>query len=81
MPFHDHREILLWCLLLNYAVLLLWFAVFCFAHDWLYRLHSQWFRLSPETFDALHYAGMALYKIGVLLFVLVPLLALWITGA
>ena len=49
---------------------------FAFAHDWMYRLHSRWFRLSVETFDAIHYAGMAAYKLAILLLNLVPLLAL-----
>ncbi len=40
------------------------------------RFHGRWFRLSDERFDALHYAGMSIYKIGVLLFNLVPWLAL-----
>ena len=31
-------------------------------------------------FDALHYAGIALYKIGILLFNLVPYIALRIVG-
>ena len=60
------------CTLAHYAVLLVWFAVFSFAHDGLHRLHSRWFRLEPATFDALHYGGMAAYKIGVLLFFLIP---------
>jgi hypothetical protein len=41
-------------------------------------MHTRWFKLSVETFDAIHYAGMATYKIGVLLFNLVPLLALYL---
>ena len=74
------RDLLLWCTVINYAVLLLWFLVFKFAHGWMYRLHGRWFRLSPERFDAIHYAAMAVYKIGVLLFNLVPYLALRIVG-
>lgn len=66
---------LFWCTLLNYGVLLLWFGVFCAAHAWLFRLHTRWFELSAERFDAVHYAGMACYKIGILLFNLVPLIA------
>jgi hypothetical protein len=42
--------------------------VFMLAHDWLYGLHGLWFHLMVEQFDALHYGGMALYKIGILLF-------------
>ena len=61
---------------MNYAVLIWWFLVFRFAHDWIYRVHSQWFPMPIETFKAIHYAGMAVYKIGVLLFGVVPYLAL-----
>ena len=70
------KSFLLWCLVLNYGVLLWWFLAFRFAHEWMFRLHSRWFHLSQERFDAAHYMGMAVYKVGVLLFNLVPYLAL-----
>jgi len=28
------KALLLCCLAFNYVILLLWFGVFCFAHDW-----------------------------------------------
>ena len=74
------REFLLSNLLFNYAILLLWFGVFRWRYDWLLGLHRRWFRLSQAQFDAIHYAAMAVYKIGILLFNLVPLLALWLIG-
>jgi hypothetical protein len=70
------EALLLWCLGINYGFLLLWFGVFVFGHDWMYRLHTRWFRLSVEAFDAIHYAAMAAYKLGILMLNLVPLLAL-----
>jgi hypothetical protein len=70
------KHVLLWCVGLNYAVLLIWFGVFVFAHEWMYRLHGRWFKLSVEAFDALHYAGLSVYKIGIILLNLVPLIAL-----
>jgi Family of unknown function (DUF6868) len=57
------REFLLWCLIINYGVLLSWFAAFRFGHRWMFTLHSRWFHLSEERFDGIHYLGMALYKI------------------
>ena len=72
------REALLWCTLINYGVLLMWFLFFMRAHDWMHQFHGRWFHLPVEQFDALHYAGMALYKIGILLFNLVPYIALHI---
>ncbi len=71
---------LLWCTVINYIILLIWFAVFTFAHNALYQLHSRWFRMSMEQFDVMNYAGMAVYKIGVMLLNLVPLIALWIAS-
>ena len=68
MTMNEFKEILLWCLGLNYAILIIWFGVFIFAHDWIYRMHSRWFKLSIETFDAIHYAGLAVYKIGIILY-------------
>jgi len=70
------RELLLWCLIVNYGVLLCWFLVFWFGHSWMFKLHSRWFRLSEECFDSIHYLGMSVYKIGILLLNLSPYLAL-----
>jgi hypothetical protein len=72
------KEFLIWSIAINYAVLFLWFGVFVYAHDWVYRTHTRWFRLSVESFDALNYGGVAVYKIGVLLLNVVPLIALLI---
>jgi len=72
----DPERWLLWSLALNYALLLVWFLAFALARDAMYRLHSRWFQLSPETFDGVHYAGMAAYKLGIFLLNLVPYLAL-----
>jgi len=72
------RSFLLWCTVINYGILVVWFLVFAIAHDGIRRFHGRWFRLSDEQFDSLHYAGMSIYKIGILLFNLVPLVVLWI---
>ena len=53
-----------------------WFLFFMLAHDWMHRLHGQWFHLSVEQFDMLHYAGMSIFKIGIMLLNLVPYVAL-----
>jgi hypothetical protein len=74
------RNALLWCAVINYGVLLVWFLFFILAHDRMHRLHGRWFHLSIEQFDALHYAGMSLYKVGILLLNLVPWIALEFVG-
>jgi hypothetical protein len=69
-------DFLLWCVVLNYVILLWWLVAFVFAHGWMFKLHSRWFHLSEERFDSIHYAGMSVYKVGILLFNLTPYVAL-----
>ncbi len=70
------RDTLFWCAVINIGLLIWWFLFFMLAHDWVYRMHSRWFSLSVERFDTVHYAGMALFKIGIFLFNIVPVIAL-----
>jgi len=72
------RDMLLWCLLMNMGMLLVWFAFLSLAHDWVYRVHSKWFKISVEQFDAIHYAGIAILKTVIFVFNVVPYLALLI---
>lgn len=65
-----------WCTLINLALLVWWLLFIVFAHDWTYRMHTRWFGISREQFDAIHYRLMGLFKMGVLFFNLVPYLAL-----
>ena len=44
----------------------------------MYRFHGRLFSFSLERFDAMHYAAMATFKIGIILFNLVPLVAVCI---
>ncbi|MCG2609451.1 hypothetical protein LZZ98_13135 [Acinetobacter sp. SM34] len=72
---------LLSSLLINYIILMIWFLAFIFARDWMKQLHGKWFQLSDTTFDAIHYGGMAIYKIGILLLNVVPFVALYLIRA
>ena len=76
MTMNEIKNVLIWCVGLNYAVLFIWFGAFALAHDWMYGMHTRWFKLSVETFDEIHYAGLSVYKIGIILLNLVPLIAL-----
>jgi hypothetical protein len=78
MSVKEIHDFLLYSLVINYLILLIWFGFFVKAHDLIYRLHSRWFKFSMQTFDTIHYSGLAIYKIGIILLNLVPLLALCI---
>ena len=68
--------ILGWSALLNMAILLWWFLFIALASDWVYKMHSKFYSISREQFDAIHYAGMAFYKISIFTFFIVPYLAI-----
>ena len=70
------RSFLGWCTVFNWILLLVWWGYIALAGDWVYRLHGKWFKISRETFDAMHYGGMGLFKLLVMVFNLVPYLVL-----
>ena len=74
------RSVFAWCTVMNLVLLLFWFAYFRMAHDWLYRIHGKWFDIPADKFDVIHYGAMAGFKLGIILFNLVPYLALHIVG-
>lgn len=76
MTMDEWKEFLLYCFALNYGMLILWGLLFWFWHDGMYLLHRKWFKISEEQFDYSHHLLMGLYKIGIILFTLMPLLAL-----
>jgi hypothetical protein len=45
------RMTLLWCTVINYGIMTVWFLLFVFAHNFMLGVHGKWFRLSGEHFD------------------------------
>ena len=74
------RAFFAWCSVINMGLLLWWALFLLLAHDWTYRLHSKWFKISVEQFYTIHYSGIAIFKLGVFMFNLVPYFALRIIG-
>ncbi len=68
------------CGLINMGMLMMWFAMMVFAHDWIYKMHTKWFKMPVERFDAMHYGGMGLFKLFIFVFNIVPWLALLIVA-
>ena len=80
MSFEMIRNIFAWCLVMNYGLMLLWLVIFTFAHDWIYKMHSKWWKITPESFNAINYGGLGIYKMIVIVFNLFPYLAMHIVG-
>ena len=76
MEAQEIRKVLGWCSAINLGGLMLWFLVFVFAHDFVFRIHTRWFKIAQERFDEIHYTMMGYYKLAMMLFNLVPYLVL-----
>jgi hypothetical protein len=71
---------LLWCTVLNFSFVVLWFLLYLSFRHWLQGFWGRWFHLTAEQFDALNFGGIVLYEVGILLLNLVPYIALRIAG-
>lgn len=80
MNLAELREALLYSTVINLAFLALWGLLYLLPHGWIYGLVGRVFQLSAEKLDAISFGGILLYKIGVLIFNLVPYLALRLVG-
>lgn len=70
------RDALLYCTIINFALLWLWALIYLLPHDWWHSTANRMFHLSAERLDTINLTGIIFYKIGILLFNLVPYLAL-----
>lgn len=70
------RSALAWCSVIDIGILLFWFLAFTMAGDWMYRIHGRFFKISRESFTMANYCGLGLFKLAILVFNLVPYLAL-----
>ncbi len=73
------RGLLLWSGIINYGFLILWVFLHLFARGLFHRI-AGWYRVSPETFDAIQFSGIVIYKMAIFFFNLIPYAALWIVA-
>ena len=75
------QQFFLWCTVINYGLLILWWVIVLLPHTWIYRLSSKGLRLTEEQFDACNFQGIVFYKLAIILFNLVPYIALRIVAS
>lgn len=65
-----------WSTILNSIVLILWLVLILAGRSWVYKIHGKLFSLSDSQMNMIHFGGMALYKLMIYFFNLVPYIAL-----
>jgi hypothetical protein len=66
----------MWCTIIDGGILIVWTLFFAFAPDLVYRIQNKLFPIHRETYNAVVYSFLGLFKILFLVFNLVPYLAL-----
>ena len=70
----------MWCTIINVGLLIFWALIYLVAPNLVYRLQSRWIPVSRETFDVVFYSFLGFFKVVVLVFNVVPWIALVIIG-
>ena len=66
----------MWCTIINFGLLLFVVLIYFLAPNLVYRLQSYWVPISRETFDTIFYSSIVFFKVLVLVFNVVPWIAL-----
>jgi len=70
----------MWCTIINVGMLLFLGLIYLLAPNLVFRLQSRWIPISRETFDVVFYSFVGFFKVIVLVFNVVPWIALLIIG-
>jgi len=80
MDIETLRTFFLWCTIINAGLGILSFLAFVFAGDFIYKVHSRWFKMPKEAFTASFYSMIGVIKLIVIMLNLVPYIVLVIMG-
>lgn len=80
MDIQTFTSFFMWCTIINTGFLLFLALVYLLAPDLTYRLQSKFIPISHETFQVVFYSFIGLFKVLVLVFNVVPWIALLIIG-
>jgi len=73
-------QFLMWCTVINGALLLLWTLMAIAMPDALYRMQTKWFDITREQHNLAMYCYLGFFKVFFLVFNLVPFVALKLMG-
>lgn len=80
MDIDTMRELFMWCTIINGGLFILSFLITAYAGDWVYRMNSMWYRIPRDTFNVVIYCFIGVFKLFVMVFNVVPYVALVIIG-
>lgn len=70
------KQLLAWCAVINYSILIAWFVIYMIVRGPISRLHGRMFGVEPARINEMMYLAIAIYKILIMVFNLVPYIAI-----
>ena len=70
------EKFFLWMTVINFCLLTFYSILFLSARNFIYRIHSRWFKISEEKMSSTLYKILAYYKVAIIGFNLVPYIAI-----
>jgi len=67
--------ILIRSFLFGLAILILWFLLYLITPNRMFGVSASWFHVGKRDYDLINYFGMGFFKISIILFFLIPYLA------
>jgi hypothetical protein len=80
MDYNVIRAFFRWCTIINGGLLILASFLIRFAGDWFFGMHNKWIPITEDSFHLAIYILLGFFKIIVVVFNLVPYVALVIIG-
>ena len=78
MTIFEIRGFLMWCSVINVGLMIFSFLILTIARQWVYKMHSKWFPITEPQFNAIMYSILGAYKILIIVFNIVPYIAVCI---
>jgi TRAP-type C4-dicarboxylate transport system permease small subunit len=72
-------RVLLKCICLGFGLLLIWFILILVGGNAAFAIHSTIFDITRDQFDLMQYCGMGLTKILIIVFFVIPFIAIRLT--
>ena len=76
MTLESIRKIIGWSAVINMALLLFIAIIFLAAKDWIYAIWGYFFHLSPAEYDSFVFHILAIWKILMFVFFIIPYVAI-----
>jgi hypothetical protein len=76
MTMDQIREMLGWCTVINVVLMLVSWVIMLKLRAWAYSIHSKWFPITEQQFNVVVYSFFGLYKVLVIVFNIIPWIAI-----